>query len=72
MMDLLIKAKKYTNAEDALAAIKVGEPRTSKPSSQDNLKGQKRERKDHSSENEKAQKMINFTPLVMPIYQILV
>ena len=78
MTDLLIKAQKYMNMKDAFVAIEVGGPRTSKAGSQDDLKGQKRERKDQSSSNDrgkrrdnKVRKMVNFTPLVMPIDQIL-
>ena len=78
MTELLIKAQKYMNMKDAFVAIEVGGPRTSKAGSQDDLKGQKRERKDQSSSNDrgkrrdnKVRKMVNFTPLVMPIDQIL-
>ena len=46
MTELLIKAQKYMNMKDAFVAIEVGGPRTSKAGSQDDLKGQKRERKD--------------------------
>ena len=49
MTDLLIKAQKYMNAEDALAAIEENGPWASKAGSPDNLKGQKRERKYHPS-----------------------
>ena len=73
-----MKAQKYMNAEDALAAIEVGGPRTSKTSPWDDQKGKKRERRDHLPNNnkgkrrdDKAHKMVNFTPLVMPIDQIL-
>ena len=38
--------------EDTLAVIKVGGPQTSKAGPQDDQKGQKRERKDHSSNND--------------------
>ena len=41
MIDSLIKAQKFMNVEDALAAIEVGEPWTSKASAQDNLKGKR-------------------------------
>ena len=78
MTELLIKAQKYMNMKDAFVAIEVGGPRTSKAGSQDDLKGQKRERKDQSSSNDrgkrrdnKVRKMVNFTPLVMPIDQVL-
>ena len=58
--------------------IEVGEPRKSKAGAQGNLKRQKRESKDHSSSHDrnkrrddKTHKVVNFTPLVMPINQIL-
>ena len=66
------------NVEDALVAIEEDGPQTSKASAPDNLKGQKRERKDHPSthdrskrRDDKTRKTVNFTPLVMPIDQIL-
>ena len=66
------------NAKDALTAIEVGEPWKSKVGTQDDLKGQKRETKDHSSSHDRSKrrdnktwKVVNFTPLVMPIDQIL-
>ncbi|XP_075658754.1 uncharacterized protein LOC142628565 [Castanea sativa] len=78
MTDLLIKAQKSMNVEDALTTIEVGGPRSSKTSSQNDQKGQKRERRNHLPNNDrgkrrddKARKMVNFTPLVMLIYQIL-
>ena len=74
MIDLLMKAQKYMNIEDALAAIEVGEPQTSKTGPRDDQKGQKRERKVDLPSNDKGKwrddkacKMVNFTPLVMPI-----
>ena len=66
------------NAEDALTVIEVREPRTSKTGTRDNPKGQKREKKNHSSSHDKnkwrdnkTHKIVNFTPLVIPIDQIL-
>jgi len=66
------------NTGDALIVIKVAEPQTTKEGAQDDPKRQKRERKDHSSNHDrnkrrddKTQKMVNFTPLVMPIDQVL-
>ena len=74
MTDLLMKAQKYMNAEDAFATIEVSGPWTSKTGPRDDQKGQKREMKDHLPSNDKgkwrddkARKMVNFTPLVMPI-----
>ena len=78
MKNWLMKAKKYMNAEDTLVQIEVGGPQTSKSSPGDDQKGQKREMRDHPPSNDrgkrrddKARKMVNFTPLVMPIDQIL-
>ena len=65
MTELLIKAQKYMNAEDTLAMIEVEEPWTSKVGAQDDPKRQKREKDD------KTWKVVNFTPLVIPIEQIL-
>ena len=67
------------NAEDTLATIEVGGgPQTSKMSPRDYQKGQKRERRDHPPNSDggkwrddKARKIVNFTPSVMPIDQIL-
>ena len=53
MIELLIKAQKHMNAEDALIMIEVGEPQTTKEGAQDDPKGQKRERKDHSSSHDR-------------------
>lgn len=78
MIELLLKAQKYMNAEDALTAIKVKEPQKGRIGAQDDPKGKKRERKDHSSSDDrikqrdnKARRMVNFTPLVTPIDKIL-
>ncbi|XP_023922393.1 uncharacterized protein LOC112033855 [Quercus suber] len=69
MTNLLMKAQKYMNAEDALTPIEVGGTRISKTNPRDDQKGQKRERRDHPSNNnrskqreDKARKMVNFTP----------
>ena len=67
------------NAKDTLATIEVGGgPQTSKMSPRDYQKGQKRERRDHPPNSDggkwrddKARKIVNFTPSVMPIDQIL-
>ena len=78
MTDLLMKAQKYMNAEEALVAIEVGGPRTLRRAPKTTRRGKKKERRDPPSGNDKgkrrddkAHKMVNFTPLVMPIDQIL-
>ena len=47
MAEILLKAQKYMNAEDALAAIKDVEKPGDKGRKEDNHRGQKRERLDH-------------------------
>ena len=46
---MLLKAQKYMNAKDALAAIEQGDKRKDKRSIREDLKGKKKERGDHSS-----------------------
>ena len=67
------------NAEDAIAAIEVKEPRRGRIGAQDDPKGKKSERKYHSSSNDhvkqrdnKAQRTVNFTPLVTPVDKIFI
>lgn len=76
--EMLLKAKKYMNAEDALAVIEMGDTRKERRNIQEGLKGKKRERGDHLSSHDdvkkrddKAQRTVNFTPLVMPADNIL-
>jgi len=46
MAEMLLKAQKYMNTEDALAAIRDVEKSTDKGKNEDNCRGQKRERPD--------------------------
>jgi len=77
MAEMLLKAQKYMNTEDALAAIKdVGKP-GDKGRKEDDHRGQKRERLDRwtsdgsKRKDEKTPRTVKFTPLVMPIDKIL-
>ena len=66
------------NAEDALAAIKDVEKPRDKGKKEDDRKGRKREHPDHQTSDgnkkrdEKAHRMVKFTPLVVLVDQILV
>ncbi|XP_075659070.1 uncharacterized protein LOC142628930 [Castanea sativa] len=77
MAEMLLKAQKYMNAEDALAAIKDIEKTNEKGRKEDGRKGLKRECTDRQTndegkrKDEKAPQMVKFTPLVMPIDKIL-
>ena len=46
MVEILLKAQKYMNVEDALAAIKDEEKTNGKGRNEDDCKGRKRERQD--------------------------
>ncbi|XP_050249357.1 uncharacterized protein LOC126696709 [Quercus robur] len=74
--DLLFKAQKYMNGEDALIA--KGLMGKWKKEETSDSQGKKKDRKDHSSETkasksspEVPKKRLNFTPLVMPVDKIL-
>ena len=77
MAEMLLKAPKYMNAEDALVAIKDKERPKVKGRKEDNCRGRKKEclncqTSDGSKrKDEKAPQMVKFTPLVMPIDKIL-
>ena len=77
MAEMLMKAQKYMNTEDALAAIKDVEKPRDKGRKEDNRRGQKREHPDRQindggkRKDEKTPKTVKFTPLVMPIDKIL-
>jgi len=78
MTEMLLNAQKYMNAEDALAAIGMGGTRKEKKNIQEDSKGKKRERGNHSSShdnvrsrNNKTRRKVIFTPLVMPVDKIL-
>ena len=77
MAKLLMKAQKYMNTEDTLAAIKDVEKPGDKGRKEDDRRGQKREHPDRQindggkRKDEKTPKMVKFAPLVMPIDKIL-
>ena len=77
MAEILLKAQKYMNAEDAIAAIRDDEKPGDKGRKDDERKGQKRERPDRRTtdanrrNDNKSTQMVKFTPLVMPIDKIL-
>jgi len=77
MAEMLLKAQKYMNAEDALAAIKDVEKPRHKAKKEDDHRGQKRERPDHRNndgnrrKDDKSPRTVRFTPLVMPVDKIL-
>ena len=77
MAEILLKAQKYMNAEDAVAAIRDDEKPGDKRRKDDEGRGQKRECPDHRTtdanrrRDEKSTQTVKFTPLVMPIDKIL-
>ena len=78
MVEMLLKAQKYMNIEDALATIKDVEKRGEKGRKEENHRGRKRERQGHQisdwskRKDEKTSRMVKFTPLVMHVDKILV
>ena len=77
MVEMLMKAQKYMNAEDALAAIKDVEKLGDKGRKDDDRRGQKRERPDRRTndggkrKDERTPRTVKFTLLVMPVDKIL-
>ena len=77
MAEMLLKAQKYMNAEDAVAVIKDVEKLGDKGRKDGERKGQKKERPDRQTSNRnrmrdnKGTRTVKFTPLVMPIDIIL-
>ena len=77
MTEMLLKAHKYMNAEDALAAIKAIEKPKEKERKEDDQRGRKRKRADCQNTNgnrqkdEKTPRTVKFTLLVMLVDQIL-
>ncbi|XP_075636765.1 uncharacterized protein LOC142609003 [Castanea sativa] len=77
MMDLLFKAQKYMNGEDALTAKGLKGKRKKEESVES--QGKKKDRKDNLSEAKasksgpkaSSKKKLNFTPLLMPVDKIL-
>ncbi|XP_030974229.1 uncharacterized protein LOC115994288 [Quercus lobata] len=78
MAEALLKAQKYMNAEEALAAIDgVDKSREKKKEKEDDRRGLKRDRADRRNDDgnrrreDKNPHPSKFTPLVMPVDQIL-
>ena len=77
MVEMLLKAQKYMNAEDALAAIKDVEKPGDKAKKEDERRGQKRVRPDRRNNDgnrrrdDKGPRTVRFIPLVMPVDKIL-
>ncbi|XP_065619073.1 uncharacterized protein LOC136063094 [Quercus suber] len=77
MAEMLLKAQKYMNAKDLLAAIRDGDKLEDKRRREDDRRGQKRDRPDRRNNNgvrrkdDKSPQTVKFTPLVMPVDKIL-
>ena len=77
MAEMLLKAQKYMNAEDAVVAIRDVKKPGDKGRKDDKCRGQKRERPDRRTtdgsrrKDDKSTRMVKFTPLVMPVDKIL-
>ena len=76
MAEMLLKAQKYMNAENAQAAIEDAEKPSDKAKREDDRRGQKRDRPDrqnndgNSRKDDKSPRKVRFTPLVMPVDKI--
>nr|XP_023886466.1 uncharacterized protein LOC111998607 [Quercus suber] len=77
MAEMLFKAQKYMNAEDALAAIRDAGRLGDKERRDDDRKGQKREHPNRQisdgirRKDDKGPQMVKFTPLIVPVDKIL-
>ena len=78
MAEALLKAQKYMNAEEALAAIdEVEKNKEKKKEKEDDRRGQKRDRADQRNDDgnrrreDKNLRPTKFTPLMIPVDQIL-
>ena len=78
MAEMLLKAQKYMNVEDALAAIKdVKKLGDSIRRKDDKRRGQKKECPDRQSndgikkKDDRSPRTVKFTPLIMPVDKIL-
>lgn len=77
MAEMLLKAQKYMNAEDALAAIRDIERPEDKGRKDDDCRGQKQEHPDRRTndrsrrKDDKSPRTVKFTPLIMPVDKIL-
>ena len=73
MAEMLMKAQKYMNAEDALAAIEDVEKPGDKAKREDDCRGQKRDRPDRRNndgnrrKDDKSPRTVRFTPLAQTI-----
>ena len=70
MAKMLLKAQKYMNAEDALAAMRDVERLEDKVRKDDDCRGQKRECPDRRT-NDGGKRKDERTPLIMPVDKIL-
>ena len=77
MAEMLIKAQKYMNAENAVATIRDIKKLGDKGRKEDERRGQKRDRPNRQLTNvnrrkdDKGTQSVKFTPFVMPIDKIL-
>ena len=78
MAEMLLRAQKYMNVEDALAAIRDVERPKDKGRKNDDRRGQKRECPDRRTndggkrKDERTPKTVKFTPLIMLVDKILI
>ena len=79
MAEMLLKAQKYMNVEDALTVIeRVEKPKEKRKEKEDDRRRRKRERANRQNtegnrrRDDKNLRTVKFTPLVMPVDQILV
>ena len=77
MVEMLLKAQKYMNVEDALAVIEEVEKPNERERKGDNRREQKREWTDRQNADENKRKVdktlrtVRFTPLIMLVNKIL-
>ena len=77
MVEMLLKAQKYMNAEDVLAVIKDAEKPGDRGRKDDERRGQKRERPDCRNNDgfrrkeHKGPRTVKFTPIIMLVDKIL-
>ena len=76
MAEMLLKAQKYMNAEDTLAAIKDAEKPGDKAKKENDRRGKKREQPDRRNndgnrrKDDRSPRTVRFTPLVMLVDKI--
>ena len=77
MAEMLLKAQKYMNVEDAIATIRDVEKPGGKGRKDEERRGQKKECPDRRTadgnrrKDDKSTRAVKFTPLVMPVDKIL-